>query len=296
MFSSSTVLVALSTLLAGSALATPAAERRAASCACGYKDESGAIWREGIVADFTSDYTGALSNFSPVDSTATQHDGTTYLMKYDSANVAPFNSGLGLTTKAFTSASGNTIHSAEIDSKRSDIKYGTFRMRAQVPHIPGVCLGFFTYHQNADGSNVQETDIEFLSSDPDYSHTIHYTNQPGTVNGNVDPNAYHVVTTTVDLTAFQNHRFDWLPTISKFYVNGAQTTTLTKNVPQVGSTLIANVWSDGGSGWTKGPPTQDAVGTIFHIYAYFNSTTLTEATFNSQCVAAGRPAACSVLA
>src|SRR5688572_14388890 len=66
------------------------------------------------------------------------------------------------------------------------------RIRATVPSVAGVCFGFFTYHQNADGSNVQETDIEFLSSDANYYNTIHYTNQPGTVNGNVDPNAYHV--------------------------------------------------------------------------------------------------------
>ena len=34
-----------------------------------------------------------------------------------------------------------TTKIAEIDSKRGDILYGTFRMRAQIPSVPGVCFG-----------------------------------------------------------------------------------------------------------------------------------------------------------
>lgn len=142
-------------------------------------------------------------------------------MQYSPNNVIQYNSGLGLVTRAFTSASNNIISTAEIDTTRSDILYGTFRMRAVVPTVPGVCLGFFSYRahlrclcirvdslnpitrtldQNSDGSNVQEIDIEFLSSDPVYYDTIHYTNQPGTVGGNTDPNAAKVVTVSSDLT------------------------------------------------------------------------------------------------
>lgn len=277
--------------------ASPALDKRA-SCACGYKDENGRIWREAILADFTSNYANALSYFTPVTAAPTLHSGTTYYMSYSPNNVIQHNDGLGLVTRAFSGSpsSSNAISSAEIDSNRHDILYGTFRMRATVPTVPGVCFGFFTYYQNSDGSGVQETDIEFLSSDPVYYDTIHYTNQPGNVNGVTDPAAAKVVTTSADLTAFNNHRWDWVPGSSTFFVNGAQTAQITKNVPKIGSTLIANVWSDGGSGWTHGPPTADAIATVYHINAYFNSTTLSEATFNSQCVAAGRPAACSVIA
>ncbi|KAF8322640.1 concanavalin A-like lectin/glucanase [Clavulina sp. PMI_390] len=280
-------------LLVTSSLVVASPMEKRASCACGYKDEAGRIWREAILADFTSDYAGALSNFWPASEAATVHSGTTYAMEYSPSNIVQYNDGLGLVTRAYT---GGTISSAEIDTYRSDILYGTFRMRAVIPTVPGVCFGFFSYHQNSDGSNVQETDIEFLSSDANYYDTIHYTNQPGNVNGVTDPNAAKVVTVSQDLTAFHNHRFDWMPTSSTFFVDGVQTSQITKNVPAVGSTLIANVWSDGGSGWTKGPPTQDAYATIYHINLYFNSTTLSESTFNSQCVAAGRPAACSVIA
>lgn len=121
-------------------------------------------------------------------------------MQYSPNNVIQHNSGLGLVTRAFTSASNNIVSAAEIDTHRSDIQYGTFRMRAVVPTVPGVCMGFFSYHQNSDGSNVQEIDIEFLSSDPNYYDTIHYTNQPGSVGGVPDSNAAKVVTVSQDLT------------------------------------------------------------------------------------------------
>jgi beta-glucanase (GH16 family) len=165
-------------------------------------------------------------------------------MQYSSDNVIQYNSGLGLVTRAFTSNS-NIVSVAEIDTHRQDILFGTFRVRAVVPTVPGVCMGFFSYHQDSDGSNVQETDIEFLSSDPNYYDTIHYTNQPGTVAGVVDPDAAKVITVQQDLTcvvsppphteygqltldfstisAFHNHRFDWMPTTSTFFVDGVQT-------------------------------------------------------------------------
>lgn len=50
------------------------------------------------------------------------------------------------------------------------------------------------------GETVKEIDIEFLSSDPVYYNTIHYTNQPGSVGGVPDSNAAKVVTVSQDLT------------------------------------------------------------------------------------------------
>jgi len=110
----------------------------------------------------------------------------------------------------------------------------------------------------------------------------------------VDPNAGKVVQVDVDLTAFHEHRLDWASSGTKYYVDGAPTATIIKNIPQVASTLILNVWSDGGPGWTKGPPTADAVATVYYVKAYFNSTSFDAATFDSQCAAAGHPAPCSV--
>jgi hypothetical protein len=47
--------------------------------------------------------------------------------------------------------------------------------------------GFFSYI-----NDVQEQDIEFLSSDADYYQHVHYTNQPGSSGGVVDPAAAKV--------------------------------------------------------------------------------------------------------
>jgi len=52
-----------------------------------------------------------------------------------------------------------------------------------------VCFGFFTFKDN-----VNEADIEFLTSDANYYQTVHYTNQPGLLNGDTDPNAAKQIT------------------------------------------------------------------------------------------------------
>jgi len=75
-------------------------------------------------------------------------------------------------------------------------------MQAQVPSVPGVVFGFFTYHNDS-----QEQDIEFLSSEAEYYQHVHYTNQPGS-----DPGATEDVNISgADFTTFGIHRFDWFP-------------------------------------------------------------------------------------
>ena len=70
--------------------------------------------------------------------------------------------------------------------------------------------------------------------------------------------------------------------------------SLQKNVPSIPSALIANVWSNGDPGWTKGPPTADATATVHYIKAYFNSTSFDEGAFGAQCAAAGGVPACAI--
>jgi len=259
------------------------------TCACGYQDSNGALWRESFESDFTADYDIALSNFN-VQTWGSQHEDTTYYMQNDADNVYPFNDGLAMKTSGYSS--GGTIYTSEIQSTQDNILYGSFRMRATIPDVPGVCFGLFTYQ-----SDSQEADIEFLTSDPDYSRTVHYTNQPGLLNGDPDPDAAKVVVISgdnVDFTAFNEHRLDWLPDRTMFYFNSALTATISKNSPDQPSYLLANVWSDGGSGWTHGPPTSDAVATIYYINAYFNSSSVTPGDFDQVCTAAGNVAPCSV--
>ncbi|KAB5588587.1 Glycoside hydrolase family 16 protein [Ceratobasidium theobromae] len=285
----SNTMVHLILLVPFAAAAASAAtiSQRQSTCACGYKDSTGAVWRESFTSDFTTGWSDALSANFYKFGWEENHENAPYAMQYNTDNVYGYNDGLGLKTSAFTSGS---VQTAGIGSLRNDIFYGSFRMRATVPSVPGVCFGFFTYK-----NDTQEADIEFLSSDTDYYQRVHQTNQPGLVDGDTDLDAYKsIVIPGADFTAFHEHRLDWLPASSKYYYDGSLKSTVSKNSPTVPSSLLANVWSDGGSGWTQGPPTQDAIATIYYIKAYFNSTSLTESQFNAQCAAASSQTPCSV--
>ncbi|KAG7088476.1 hypothetical protein E1B28_012465 [Marasmius oreades] len=281
-------LMACTTLLLG-ALALVPALTVAQNCQCGYKDSNGNVWREAIISTFTQPE-GALSavqaNWMISSYNNPQTAPATASIQYLSANVMQYNDALGLKASAYDN--NGFVQSAEIATQRSDILYGTFRIRAQVPSVPGAVFGFFTYF-----SNSQEQDIEFLSAEPNYYQRVHYTNHPGQ-----DPGATLDVTIPgADFTTFGNHRIDWLPSRTTYLYDGSGLTStkqLTVNVPTTPSRLILNVWSNGDPGWSQGPPTSDAIATVQWVHLYFNSTSLSEAAFNSACTSAGRPASCSV--
>jgi len=92
-----------------------------------------------------------------------------------------------------------------------------------------------------------ESDIEILTSDP--STHIRYSNQP-TVDkgGNLIAAASNDVTLPkdTDWTAWNEHRIDWLPGQSAWYINGVSVVNMTYGVPKKPSSLTLNVWSDGG--------------------------------------------------
>ncbi|KAF8600024.1 concanavalin A-like lectin/glucanase [Ceratobasidium sp. AG-I] len=281
--------LALVLLVVATTSASVLSERQS-SCACGYKDSTGAVWRESFVSDFTTGWQAALNANFRVSDWKETHDDVPYEIQYRTANVFSNNGGLGLKTSAFAPGSAGPVYTGEIASIRQDILYGSFRMRATVPSVKGVCFGFFTYQ-----SDTQEADIEFLSSDADYYQTMHHTNQPGLLNGDTDPNASKtVVVPGADFTAFHEHRLDWVQGSSKYFYDGTLKSTVSKNSPTVGSSLLANVWSDGGPLWTQGPPTSDATATIYYIKAYFNSTSVSASQFNAKCAAAASKTPCSV--
>ncbi|KAJ7505216.1 concanavalin A-like lectin/glucanase domain-containing protein [Mycena galericulata] len=267
---------------------------QAQSCACGYEDSNGHVWGQSILSTFTQ-AAGALAavNQDWIIATDEENQSTgSANIQYVSANVMEYQSALGLKASAYDNS--GSVKCAEIFTERSDILYGSFRMRAQVPSVPGVVFGFFTYI-----SDTQEQDIEFLSSDTDYYQHVYYTNQPGQLpNGDTDPAAAKsVVVAGADFTTFGVHLIDWLPSETIYSYAGANngsTTTITKNVPTTPSEFVLNVWSNGDPNFSKGPPTADAIATVQYVQLYFNSTSLSATTFNSACVAAGNIAPCRV--
>ncbi|KAF9262532.1 concanavalin A-like lectin/glucanase [Marasmius fiardii PR-910] len=265
------------------------------TCKCGYKDSNGNVWREAIISTFTP-AEGALATVHTNWNVATyrlNHSSPAKAdIQYTAANVMEFNDALGLKASAYDNS--GSVNCSEIFTKRSDIKYGSFRMHAQVPSVPGVCFGFFTYINDR-----QEQDIEFLSAEKDHYQRVHYTNQPARTSGAalVGGKSFSTVISGANFTTFGTHRFDWLPSKTIYSYNGSgltSTRTIKKNVPTTPSKFVLNVWSNGDPHWTKGPPTADAIATVQWVHLYFNSTSISEATFNSACKAAGRPAPCKV--
>ncbi|KAL3472069.1 concanavalin A-like lectin/glucanase domain-containing protein [Aspergillus californicus] len=136
----------------------------------------------------------------------------------------------------------NFMCTAEIDSKVSDMFYASIRVRARVRGDPGACAGIFTYF---DDDN--ESDIEILTRDP--TNHIRYTNQPGLdEDGNEIPEASSdVVMDGAVWNDWNDHRLDWTPGLSSWYLNGKLAVTKTYGIPREPSSLLMNIWGDGGS-------------------------------------------------
>ncbi|KAJ7842356.1 hypothetical protein B0H14DRAFT_2586370 [Mycena olivaceomarginata] len=264
-------------------LAISSTQVLAQNCACGYKDSVGHVWREAIVSTFTQD-AGALAavNADWLISTDLQGQPTgTANIQYVAANVFQYQDALGLKASA-----------------KHDILYGSFRMRARVPSVPGVVFGFFTYI-----NDTQEQDIEFYLPIP-----ITISIQGQWIKWELlwmvlkFLGVQNVVVQRADFTRFGIHRFDWLPGATTYSYEGinaagetiTSSTLVTKNVPTLPSEFVLNIWSNGDPGFSKGPPNADAIATVQYTHLYFNSSSFDAAMFNAACSAAGRIAPCNV--
>lgn len=131
------------------------------------------------------------------------------------------------------------MSTAEIDSKVSDMLYASIRVRARVLGAPGACAGIFTYF---DDDN--ESDIEILTRDPE--NHIRYTNQPG-----LDENQNEIPEASSDVVMeggavwsdWNDHRLDWTPELSSWYLNGNLAVTKTYGIPQIPSSILINMVS-----------------------------------------------------
>jgi beta-glucanase (GH16 family) len=131
---------------------------------------------------------------------------------------------------------------AEIDFASTDVLYASIRAQVRVMGDAGAVAGIFTYH-----NDTSESDIEIITRDE--QSNIHYSNQPTTDDeSHVIPGSTFNVTITgnKNWTDWQTYRLDWLPGHTVWYVNGIQTASTTVNVPQEPSSIILNMWSNGG--------------------------------------------------
>jgi beta-glucanase (GH16 family) len=151
-----------------------------------------------------------------------------------------------LSLKLSGSQPGQKPVCAEITSKRSNFKYGSYRASIKTSKTAGGVVGWFVYRD----SPLNEVDVEMLTKDnSDLHFTLHH------IQTSVD---YKLVKLAFDPSAaFHEYRFDWHPDKVEYFVDGKPTATLTKQVPDMEATIMLNHWSGNIAGWGGPAPTQD---------------------------------------
>ena len=162
---------------------------------------------------------------------------------------------------------------AEFESTTSDYEFLSIRILARTIGSPGACTAMFTYRDSGTLADVQEADIEILTSGP--RNKIQYTNQPSySIDGDTFPEATSNGTMPEDLrwTDWVVHRLDWTPGHSTWYVNDEETASISFQAPRDPAHIHFNAWSNGG-GWTGTMPMYDeAFFQIQWIQMVFNRT------------------------
>ncbi|TLS24446.1 hypothetical protein PpBr36_08776 [Pyricularia pennisetigena] len=168
------------------------------------------------------------------------------------------------------------VPSAELDSARSDILWGSFRAGLKLTGDPGTCAAFFWYY-----NDTQEIDMEFLSQEFDASKNIFPINlvlqSRAALEAGYNAQAtgnFKKINLPFDPTrGFHEYRMDFLPRRVIFYVDGQALAEMTGDaVPDHPGHLILQHWSNGNALWSGGPPPRDAVLTVAYVRAYFNSS------------------------
>ena len=257
-----------------------------ADCECGFITSDGDIWRESTETVFNNAFDPTNSsdwNVQNWTATADQNGGPLGTTN-EIGNVFVQKNSLNIQVKAHKGLSdvSTPVSIGEIDTTRQDILFGSFRVLAKAPSQKGTCSGFFTYTNDHN-----EGDIEILSAESSVSNT-HYSHQPdhNPDTGDAIPGTSIVRKGDKRTTRWNTHRMDWFPTRSTFFFNGGFRGAVIVNNPREAAAFILNHWSNGNSGWSRGPPTKDARLQVKYAALYYNSTSVSDDDFVSACQAA----------
>ncbi|KHO00860.1 Concanavalin A-like lectin/glucanase [Metarhizium album ARSEF 1941] len=168
------------------------------------------------------------------------------------------------------------ISSAEVDTSRTDMFWGSYRATMKLSRVGGTCAAFFWYF-----NDTQEIDMEFLSREFDEANGVFPVNL--VIHSSLSAKAgydasktgtFKVMNLTFDPTKdFHEYRFDYLPGQVYFYADGQSLGEMKgDNVPTNGGHVILQHWSNGNQLWSGGPPSSDAVILVKSVEAYFNSS------------------------
>lgn len=193
---------------------------------------------------------------------------------------------------------GNLVSTGQIQSKREDIRFGSFRTYMRTTAINGTCASHFWYN-----SDSKEIDVELLSRQQDASkkpaNLVVHSNQ-SVADGNDARGTAGYIEGKLSFDpsdGFHEYRYDWSSDLVSFYADGKWLGDVNSSIPADPGIVQLSHWSDGNPGWTAGPPAQDAILTVAYYFAYFNSTdTKRMQTFEAQCSDEGASAkVCDVL-
>jgi hypothetical protein len=129
---------------------------------------------------------------------------------------------------------------SEIENAQKNLLHASLRFRARVIGSSGAVAGLFTF---VDDNN--ESDIEILTSDA--PTTYRFTNQPATKMGEDIPGASRKIDKLLPWDEWRTQRIDWLPGMSRWFIDQKFVAGNTYSVPRKPSGLVLNMWSDGGA-------------------------------------------------
>ncbi|KAL2200922.1 concanavalin A-like lectin/glucanase domain-containing protein [Corynascus similis CBS 632.67] len=166
---------------------------------------------------------------------------------------------------------------AELDTRRLDLMWGTFRAMMKVSPVKGTCAAFFWYF-----NDTQEIDMEFLSKDFNASNRSYPINlvlqsreaAMAGYDASATGNFVRVFLPFDPTEDFHEYRIDYLPGRVFFFADGEVLAEMDgPAVPSSPGHLVLRHWSNGNKYWSGGPPTEDASLVVSYVKAYFNSST-----------------------
>lgn len=263
-------------------------------CHCGFLDPlNGRAYTDSIIAYFNE--TGGLTDAFDVSSFHNRYEkGWTVFYRQGAKeenvfftngtqwNISP--GWLNLNVSAYTPE--HLVNGAEIESKRQDMLFGSFRMLAQPPEPysgGGTALGMRLVHNETNSA-----ELDLLNMD-DSGNAARYA----TTTNSMDPlpdncvNYTYVVRPDSPGTVFWNfneYRMDWNDESIDWYIDTNMTRTMPSTNWTLPMSLVFKHWSNGDQNWMQGPPINDTSGQIGWMRAFFNSSLAT---------AAGQPEGCT---
>ncbi|KAL2145147.1 hypothetical protein VTI28DRAFT_7897 [Corynascus sepedonium] len=178
---------------------------------------------------------------------------------------------------------------AELDTRRLDLMWGTFRAMMKVSPVKGTCAAFFWvgvlfyfYVLLAGMPAYMEIDMEFLSKDFNASNRSYPINlvlqsreaAMAGYDASATGNFVRVFLPFDPTEDFHEYRIDYLPERVFFFADGEVLAEMDgPAVPSSPGHLILRHWSNGNKYWSGGPPTEDAPLVVSYVKAYFNSST-----------------------